>query len=127
MRLDRGLQAGSSGAHGPIRYVVAWYEPGRGVWFRFTAPRGFRGGHGFFAHDAAGGTLLEHRLEMSISGSARIAWPFLYRPLHDALIEDALWRAARAVGEDGEAPSWSRRVRFLRWAFGALRRRREPG
>jgi hypothetical protein len=36
MQLDRGLQVGSDGGHGPVRYAVARYEPGHLVAFAFT-------------------------------------------------------------------------------------------
>ncbi len=114
MRFDRPLGVGAEGGHGPIRYTVEWYEPGAGVWFRFTGPAGFDGGHGFFAHPDGDRTLLENRLEMKVHGPARISWPLLLRPLHDALMEDALWKAGGAMGEDSPRPRWSRRVRCLR-------------
>jgi hypothetical protein len=114
MRFDRPLGAGARGGHGPIGYVVEWYEPGRAIWLRFTSPRGFHGGHGFFAHDLEGGTLLEHRLEMRVSGFARLSWPLLYRPLHGALMEDGLWRASLRLGDARDRPRRSRWVRLLR-------------
>jgi len=55
MRLDRPLQVGAVGGHGPIRYRVEWYEPGRAVLFRFTGMRGFHGSHGFEVKDSAPG------------------------------------------------------------------------
>jgi hypothetical protein len=116
-------EPGAAGGHGPIRYDVQWREQGAAVWFRFRAPPGFGGGHGFFAHRLEDGTLLEHRLEMETSGWARITWPFVYGPLHRALIEDALSRAAAAVGERGEAPRWSLWVRLLRRLAGRFGRR----
>jgi len=39
MKFDRPLQVGAVGGHGPIRYTVEAYEPGRRIRFRFTAPR----------------------------------------------------------------------------------------
>ena len=47
MKLDRPLGPGARGGHGPIRYFVEGYEAGRSVRFRFTAPPGFDGWHGF--------------------------------------------------------------------------------
>ncbi|MGP5608291.1 hypothetical protein [Arthrobacter rhombi] len=49
MRLDRGLEVGSAGRHGPVRYVIKHYEPGQRVEFRFTGPAGFHGHHSFAA------------------------------------------------------------------------------
>lgn len=125
MRLDRPLQAGAAGGHGPIRYVVEEYAPGRRVVFRFTAPRGFVGTHRFEVEPTMAGSLLCHVLEMEATGAARLSWPLVFRPLHDALIEDALDRAQRARGrEPARAARWSLYVRFLRFLL--RRRRRGP-
>ena len=59
MRFDRPLTVGAIGGHGPIRYTVEEYEPGRMIRFRFTGPPGFHGGHGFVAEPVvSGGTRL---------------------------------------------------------------------
>lgn len=47
-------------------------------------------------------------------GSARLNWPLLFRPLHDALIADCLATAVRAVGGVPSGRSWSPRVVVLR-------------
>jgi hypothetical protein len=111
MRLDGPLAVGARGGHGPIRYTVENYERGRSITFRFTAPAGFNGTHGFEVETGAGASVLRHRLEMEASGAALITWPLIYRPLHDALIEDALDRAAETYGEQRR---WSSYVRTLR-------------
>ena len=50
------------------------------------------------------------------------------RPLHDALIEDSLERAARAVGAVPRVRAWSIRVRALRWLLsGGRAPRRSAG
>jgi len=120
MRFDRPLGVGARGGHGPVRYVVEAYEPGRSVRFRFTAPRGFVGTHGFDLVDVAPGTVrLRHVLEMRVESVGRVSWPLAFRWLHDALIEDALDRAAASFGQattTGGRRKWSRRVRVLRWA-----------
>ncbi len=117
MRLDGGLVEGAEGGHGPVRYVVTGHERGRWAEFTFTAPRGFHGTHTFVALPAEGGrTVLEHRLEMRTTGPALVSWPVLFRPLHDALLEDCL---DRAEGHFGAAPPrrvrtpWVRLLRLL--------------
>ncbi|MFD3980249.1 SRPBCC family protein [Streptomyces griseus] len=114
MRLDRGLSPGSAGGHDPIRYAVNAYEPGARVRFDFTGPPGFHGFHEFAVVPVdAHRTLLRHTLSMRTTGAARLAWPLLYRPLHDALVEDALDRA-----EPTARPArWSPYVRLLRTAL----------
>jgi len=113
--LDRPLAVGAVGGHGPIGYVVDAYAPGNSVRCRFTAPKGFHGWHGFAVLDAAAGfCTLEHRLEMTTQGLARLSWPLLYGRLHDALIEDALSQAQVALGHEPDAVAWTAVVRVLR-------------
>lgn len=124
MRFDRPLGVGAVGGHGPIRYSVEAYEPGKSVRFRFSAPRGFEGWHGFETATApGGGTILRHVLEMETRGPASFTWPVVFRPLHDALIEDSLDHAAEALGVPAEAAPWSIRVRCLRWFLRPRRRK----
>jgi hypothetical protein len=116
VRFDRALAVGAVGGHGPVRYFVEAYEPGRRICFRFTGPRGFVGTHSFEAEEAGTGTVrLRHVLVMRVEGWARLSWPFAFRWLHDALIEDALDRAESYVMS---APvsyrEWSLWVRLLR-------------
>jgi len=125
MKLDRPLGVGAAGGHGPIRYFVEEYEPGRSVRFRFTRPRGFDGSHRFEITQAVDGRVrLRHVLEMRASGPALLTWPFLYQPLHDALLEDALDRAGSTLGLPIAPRRWSAWVKVLRWA---LRRRARQG
>jgi L-amino acid N-acyltransferase YncA len=115
LRLNGRLAAGATGGHGPIRYSVESYVPGRLVRFRFTRPSGFNGTHSFIVEPAPGGAaLLRHDLEMRATGTAWLSWPVVFRPLHNALIEDALDRASAAVGGHSSAPRWSPWVHALR-------------
>lgn len=119
LRLDRSLQVGASGGHGPIRYEVQEHVPGTRVRLRFTAPRGFDGWHAFEVLDATRcHCVLEHRIEMRLRGWARLSWPLVYGPLHDALIEDVLSAAQDALGEPPRPVPWSPYVRLLRRALG---------
>jgi hypothetical protein len=110
MRFDRPLAVGAVGGHGPIRYVVSHYVPGQWIRFRFTGPRGFDGFHELTVSTQDDGTLLRHTLSMRLHGWARLSWPLVFRPLHDALIEDGLDRA----GVVGRPARWSPYVRLLR-------------
>lgn len=122
MRFDRALGVGAVGGHGPIRYSIEEYRPGRLVLFRFLAPRGFEGTHRYEAAEQKGLTVLRHVLEMHATGPAILSWPFLFRPLHDALIEDSLDRATVSLGNTPRNPaSWSISVRVLRAALRTLR------
>ena len=123
MRFDRPLQVGAKGGHGPIRYFVEAYEPGRRVDFKFTGPRGFNGGHRFEIQDQDEGSRLIHTLEMNATGVAAMTWPLIFWHLHDALVEDGLSKAQRFLDEQPLPVSWSLRVRFLRRAIAPLTRR----
>lgn len=124
MAFDRPLAVGAVGGHGPIRYTVDRYEPGRRVQFRFTAPRGFDGIHRYDVVPVAEATTrLRHVLDMQTSGWARVSWPMVFRPLHDALIEDSLDRAERSLGLTPRPTRWSPWVRLLRWMLSGGRAR----
>lgn len=116
LRFDRPLQLGARGGHGPVRYSVEGYEPGRCVTFRFTAPAGFDGTHRFIVErDSGDSTRLRHILEMKARGPALISWPVVFRPLHDALLEDLMDRAELALGRAAGRPAeWSPYVKLLR-------------
>lgn len=118
MRLAPGLAVGASGGHGPVRYSVISYVPGRRVWFRFTGPRGFHGGHGFELTPCDEGCLLTHRVDVDLRGPALVTWPLFFRPLHDALVEEALDRAeAWALAVEPRPPRSSWWVRVLRFVL----------
>ena len=124
MRFDRPIQPGALGGHGPIRYAVASYDPGQRITFRFTAPRGFVGQHWFeVLPEGTSGTLLRHTIRMTLTGSALLSWPLVYRPLHDALVEDALTKAQVTLGEQPARVRWSPWVRLLRRALTRRSRR----
>ena len=125
MRLHRGLEIGSDGGHGPVRYAVARREPGRLVAFAFTPRFPIAGEHRYEVLPAPvdGGALLRHTLEGTPRGWLRLGWPLCFRWLHDALIEDSLDRAEAELA----ATPWQPRplpahVRALRWLAGRLPR-----
>jgi hypothetical protein len=63
-------------------------------------------------------------------GPARLSWPLVFRPLHDALLEDALDNAERQVTGRLQLPArWSPYVRALRRILAVARsgRDRHPG
>jgi hypothetical protein len=118
MRFDRPLQVGARGGHGPVRYWVEHYEPGQRVRFRFERPRGFHGFHEFhLVTDPSGGGELVHVVGARLTGTARLSWPLVFRPLHDALIEQALDNAESAAGGRPASLAWTAYVRGLRRLF----------
>ncbi|MEM9190768.1 MAG: SRPBCC family protein [Myxococcota bacterium] len=115
IRLDRELGVGAAGGHGPIRYSVEGYQPGRSVTFRFEPSTGFEGNHWIEIAPGVGGVFFRHVIHAESGFWGRLYWSLIVRPLHDALIEDAFDNAERAItGAVARPARWSLRVRALR-------------
>lgn len=126
IELEDGLKEGSIGGHGPIRYRVAQVHDQRLVRFSFLRPSGLTGDHWFEVISMSPSeSVLRHGLVGTISGPMRWQWPLLYRPLHNALVEDALDRAELAIAGTKLSRHWSPRVRILRRLTGRRHRRRQ--
>ncbi|MFB7654352.1 MULTISPECIES: SRPBCC family protein [unclassified Streptomyces] len=98
LRFERPLTVGVSGGHGPVRYVVSHYVPGRWVRFRFTGPPGFDGFHEFSLEGLDDGrTVLRNTLVVRPRGVRWLAWALIVRPLHDAAFEHGMDCAERAL------------------------------
>ena len=127
MRFDHGLREAARGGHSPVRYHVAEHVPGRRVVFPFDpdrgATRGMHGEHRFEVFEVEGGVALRHVIEARCAPGAWLRWLVVVRPLHDALLEDALDRAEGMVDGKPVTPRphswWVRLLRHL-----ALRRHR---
>ena len=110
-------------AHVCVRYSVAAYEPASSVEFTIQGPPGFTGSHGFHVHPEENGAVLTHWIEGAASARFVPAWLMVVRPLHDALIADALDKAEAAAAGTAWIPApFPRRVRILRRIAG----RRSP-
>ena len=118
MRLDRPLRVGARGGHGPIGYRVEEYVPGRRVRFAFLRPKGLHGYHEWEVEPRGADTVLRHVLAVDTVGVTVLSWPLLWRPLHDALIDDGLEKAGVELGVGCSRTPWSRWVRTLRWMVG---------
>lgn len=58
---------------------------------------------------------LRHVVMITPLDNARLTWPLIWKPLHDALMEDALDRAeAAATGQQLPVRKWPWHVRLLR-------------
>lgn len=97
LELDRGLDPGSTGGHGPVRYTVVDHDPGRRVRFAFTPDAPIAGWHEFVLGDVPGlGVRWRH--ELCIDPVDRWVREQV-EPSHDALIEVLLDRVdARLTG-----------------------------
>jgi hypothetical protein len=116
IRFDRPLAVGADGGHGPIRYRVTAYEPGRRVRCTFDPRMGVDGYHEAVV-EAIGSDrcVLRHELQGQASASMYVRWTFIIRCFHDALIEDLLDNAERAATGTVLHPArWSAWVRLLR-------------
>jgi hypothetical protein len=123
MKLGKPLGVGAAGGHGPIRYTVEAYEPGVRVVFRFSGPAGFHGTHRYEVEKEGEGSLLRHVIEMRTHGPALLTWPLVFRPLHDALMEDSLSKAEAALTDTPPREArWGWYVRGLRRLFQLLRK-----
>jgi len=115
MRLDRPLEVGARGGHGPVRYQVAEIRPKQTVAFRFTPDFGLVGTHRFEIVEQGRRTVLRHVIEGRPRRFMHLVWPLALRPLHDALVEDGLDRAEAAVtGQPWRPRPLSFRVQLLR-------------
>jgi hypothetical protein len=114
MKLDKGLQVGSKGGHGPIKYFVTEYQPEKSITFQFTL-KGFNGFHRFDIKElGANITELSHIINMTTTGSATLNWGLAIRWLHDAFIEDAFDKVENHFTNDKKNSEWSLWVRTLR-------------
>lgn len=114
MKLDKGLQIGSKGGHGPIKYFVTEYKPQKSIRFQFDLA-GFDGFHKFELKELEKDrTELSHIIDMTTTGSATIKWALAIRWLHDAYIEDAFDKVENHFTADKKISEWSLWVRVLR-------------
>ncbi len=121
MVLDAGLEPGSHGGHGAIRYTVTSHNAGSLVEFAFDRSTGIDGTHALTVVDLGdGSSLIRHVLEGRARGAMAILWPLAVRWAHDALVEDAFDLAEAALGVGPQVPArWSPWVRLVRKALAA--------
>ncbi|MFH1137555.1 MAG: SRPBCC family protein [Pseudomonadota bacterium] len=116
--LDRGLTRGSRGGHGPVRYRVEEYLPGKKASFRFEPAgltQGFDGRHVFELLEDGPGVILRHTIDANCTWPAWLKWGLAVRPLHDALLEDTLDGVEKELGLKTTGPrAMNPWVRFLR-------------
>ena len=119
MILDRPLALGADGGHGPIRYTVTEYVPGRRVRFTFGRSTGIAGFHELAIEELPGEQCrVRHVLLGRPTGVMRLLYGVLVEPVHDAVVEDLLDNAEREATGTVRAPSrrplrarvWSRLV-----------------
>jgi hypothetical protein len=115
MILDNGLQVGSKGGHGPIKYTVQEFKPDESIQFAFTRPKGFNGFHKFeMTRLDDYSTAIKHTIDMNTTGSATLQWVIAIRWLHDAYIEDAFDKVENQLAAEKKTSQWSIWVKLLR-------------
>ncbi len=93
MVLEAPLGIWVRGSHGPIRYQVTEYVPGRRVVFTFDDGVGLHGSHRFeVVPQGPESCLVRHVVEGRTTGTMRLVWPLAMRWLHDAVVEDLMDR-----------------------------------
>jgi hypothetical protein len=124
MVLEGPLAVGVRGRHGPIRYHVSRYRPGREIEFTFADGVGVRGTHTLTVEPAGRDRcVLRHVVAGQLYGPMRAVWPLGMRWMHDACVEDLLDGAEIALGTGPAQPArWSPWVRFLQHYAGTSHR-----
>ncbi len=126
MKFNKPLSIGAVGGHSSIRYSIKKYVPGEFIEFSFTAPKGFDGTHFFeVAAINSNDTELKHTILMRTHGSASFSWLLAIRPLHDALLEDALTKVESKLGLQAHPEKWSILVKALRQSLSVGKSRSE--
>lgn len=128
--LDGPLAVGARGGHGPIRYAVEEYEPGRRVVFRFHPALGIVGTHTFRVEPIAPTEArLTHVLDCGVRPNMLARWPIVRR-YHDAVIEDALDQAELAttgrLRQPRRPPTWLRIANGVEMRLARRRDRSSP-
>jgi hypothetical protein len=114
MKLDKGLQVGSKGGHGPIKYFVTDYQKDNSIKFQFDLT-GFNGFHKFELFESEPNkTQLKHTIDMTTTGLATLKWAMAIRWLHNAYIEDAFDKVENYFTKDKKSSKWSWWVKTLR-------------
>ncbi len=120
MKFKDGLQEGSKGGHGLVRYSIEKYIPQKFIQFKFSKPSGFNGIHKLEINELENqSTELKHTIDAKMEGIAILTWPLFIRPLHNALLEDAFDKIENRYSAHTKTTKWSIWVRFLRKMIGA--------
>ena len=119
MEMEPDLRPGACGGHGPVRYRMAEYVPKRRAAFQFEdhgLTAGLDGWHFFEVAPRRKGVVLRHVIDVDCGFKDWLRWWFAIRPMHNALLEDALDLAQQEVdGPVAKPAKWGIWVRCLRW------------
>lgn len=129
MVLDSALNVGSAGGHGPVRYRVSEYVPGRRAVFQFDNA-GLLGGvdglHYFEVIPRRRHVIIRHVLEGDCDLGMWLKFTFFVEPMHNTVIEDAFDKVeSRFSGTAVKRSQGGLRVQFLRWMIRRQMRRKK--
>ncbi|MBS7808438.1 SRPBCC family protein [Variovorax sp. PCZ-1] len=116
MKLDRPMQAGAVGGHGPIHYRVSICEPSQQIRFEFI--QGSVGFHEVILRDTANGCLLTHTIDTRPELGFFFKWHFIIRFMHDAVIEDLFDKLQAHIEPLPKRSRWTAYVKLLRTLAG---------
>ena len=118
IKFKEGLQVGSKGGHGRVRYTIIEFKAGELIKFQFVKPEGFIGTHQLKIEKIEGNeTEISHEIRMNTTFKATVLWVFIVRWLHDALIEDAFDKVENYFTGDKKKPKYNLWVKLLREAY----------
>ncbi|WP_282086914.1 hypothetical protein [Aquimarina algiphila] len=119
MRFKEGLREGAKGGHGPIKYTIEKYEPGKLIQFKFSKPTGLNGIHKLEIFESGDNkTRLVHTIAMNAVGKGLLLWIFIIRSFHNALIEDAFDKVENHFLDEKKITKWNIWVRIWRKILG---------
>ncbi|WP_299526626.1 hypothetical protein [Winogradskyella sp.] len=118
IKFNNGIQIGSKGGHGRIRYTVIQLIEGEYMKFQFSKPKGFTGIHELKVNAVDSlNTEIIHEIRAKTSFKATILWVLVIRWLHDALIEDAFDKVENYFTNGQKATEHSSWVKLLREVY----------
>ena len=117
-QFDKPLGVGARGGHAFVRYAVSAFVPGRIVEYRFDGTgmtAAWDGRHLFEVVPRRSHVLLRHTIDAAADPKTWLTWFFVIRPMHNALMEDALDRAEMNLGTGPKKPArWVMWVKLMR-------------
>ncbi|RED43569.1 hypothetical protein DFQ10_105169 [Winogradskyella eximia] len=115
IKFKDGIQVGSRGGHGQIRYTIIEIVEGEFIKFQFSKPDGFIGFHELKIREIHKyETEIRHEIHVKANFKASLLWVFVIRWLHDALIEDAFDKVENYFTTDKKVSTYNLWVKLLR-------------
>ncbi|MFC0604848.1 hypothetical protein [Winogradskyella pulchriflava] len=115
IRFNDGMNIGSRGGHGFVRYTIIDFREGEYIKFQFSKPDGFNGIHELKITALNSNTTeIRHEINAKLSFKAVLLWVYAVRWLHDALIEDAFDKVENHFLAEKKETTYNVWVKLLR-------------